>query len=1144
MSEEVTPSSVLPKKKKKFGLFRRKKKSKEKPGEASPEGSLEDNDSGVYEFSDLEEESDVETEEDDDKDTGSGIVAPGLHYTAPPNRSKSTLTDGSRGRDVTRGRSEIIGRSRSRSRSRSVSSAFRKLMGGSQPKSTLDIGTAQDFSASQRKVHPSPEDTSGSLGNSVDEPSATRKPKSKKKKKRDSSSSLGGSLTGIEISVHDDDSVEPLPTPSKKKKKSKKTKDKDSLDDDDTASRDSLPPLSKKKSSRRKKASSTDGSSAGDSSSMKKIKKKNSKRDFDVVNRAMQIKQQRVSIQNDLKDTVRQREKRAEMMREFKDHAGSSPGDNWENEEYLLSPKPEKSGRSMLSESSQKRSMGTLSTEMDGSLLVENENAVTALSETVATLSKQVGSQRKENSKLQRSLADALQKVAKLNEDLRAQGIGSAELKEVKKELEYMKTQNEKLHKALDKVEMELSTKDDQVDSMEQLVEEQVERVRFLENKLDETEDELFKMEVEMKKAGSMVTSSDNAPSQDHTEKVNSIRAGRMQRMASKKNFGRGNSVRDLISGSLDKSTHNRKASDLASRERKLEERERQIQVGRERDQSREQRLKEWEEELLEKEKVLRAGSDPMRGDVLDSRERDLEERERLLKADLEKLQQDRGKLTKLGSNIGNGQTLVIDSEDEKDLLINDLKAECQELLTEKQELIKKHEEEERQREEDLQIIQKDIDEKICKLDDENEELRQRLEEADSRAPKAEEYRKTISKLETEIVILQKASSTDGNQADVLRELQEEVTLQLTALDEENRKLSARLKQEQEKFQKQLDEKEDDILELEETIERLEKEKESGDKTRAERESAEKISQELADAFDLLREKQSEIETLQKKLGLITEEFEQRNAQELLGKNAIIQQLEEELTATKAVIEAKTSDQWSMEMKAEIKALRENIRDLNKRLKKEQHNARSKIKKLDAELCATQREASRMKQELERNEHRDQKRAALKNQTPDEDLKQHLEDLEDEVDHWKKVNIELEDELAHWKSEANALKMQIEDEEDQDLDDNASVGSFVSQVSRQSMHAHRRGSMTHGEPALRRGSLSRGEPMHMSHHSFSSVSREDMFFAPKTGVSDSASEAEASSSQRAMRTVTDLWSKMTTKQPSGPSGLYQMNLDD
>ncbi len=1137
----VTPGSVKSKKKTGLGLFGRKK-SKDKRQETSRDASQGDeHDPKAYET-------------DSDDDAASSLMAPGQHYTTPK-RTKSGSSDGKRGRDLLRGQ-DNTNSDRSRSRSRSVSSAFRKLVGGSSRiKSKKDVDAPDESSSSkrgQRKIQAFPDEAS--LGNRIEAPSETPRVTNKKKKKKDEASS-GGSLTGIEISIHDDESLGPLvsPAPKKKKKSSKKKKDKDSTEDDGSASKDSFASGSKRTS--RSKKGSVDGYSAGDTSSKKKkSKSKKSHREFDVVDRAMKIKQRRASVQGDLRMVVKQRDNRTKMMEEFKEKSSSGRETRWENEEYLISPNPGRrstlddsfnsevmqekpSTRSMFSDmSSQKKSVATISTDADRSLYIENEDTIASLSETVASLTKQVENQQNENSELQKSLADALEKIERLIDDLRRRELDSTkamnELNDLRREVESVTSQNVRLHKSLDNVEQELATKEDQLDSMEQVVDEHLDRVELLEKKLEETEEELFGLEEELKKAEAKGIQGDaGVSSHGRLEKVHSIRVGRLERMESKKNLTRGDSVRDLMNGSLDKSSHNKKVIDLASWERKLEERERQLQVARERDQTREERLEEWEKELLEKEMKLRTGPEYVRLDVLNTRDRDLEERARLLKISEEKLYEERDAFVNRRSRFHLGPQSIGSTADEKDILINDLKAECEDLIAEKEDLVRKYEEEEKQREEDLQMIQDDINERLRTLEVENEQLREQLEEAEVNVGEAKELRKRIAKLQTEVVILKKSSSAQGKEGDMLRGLQQEVTQQLVVLDEENRNLSEKLVEEQKIFRRKLKQKDETILELEEMLEEFE----SGQNSRTRGLADENKSQALADALENVKEKQADIDALQKRLSIVTEEFEERNAQELLGKDSKIRQLEDELMATRAVIEAKTSDQLSMEMKAEIKSLKQSLHDLNKRIKQDQQNARSMLNEKENALSIAEREVTQLKQLVERKEQREKQRAATSSgEAPDQDLLQHIEDLEDEVDHWKKVNIELEDELAHWRGEANELRMQVEAEEEQDLDDNVSIGSYASQLSKQSLYRSRH-------------SLANPEPLNMSHHSFSSLSKQDLFFVSDTGVPDSGTDAgsvDASSSQRAMRTVTDLWSKMTMKQPPSSSGLYQRSLDD
>lgn len=1182
MSSQITPGKVK-KKKKVLGLFGRKKKGSAGTDETAPVGATAE-EAVQYDSEEYETDS-----EDDNK-----LAIPGQHLYSNKDKDIEMANEGtSRGRGLLRGGSVRGDASRSRSRSSSVSRAFRRLVGGGGPKNggpppphpqhssrrLQDTGDEASRSQSRRSGGKKTKSSKADDASRENRPPIPRtieayqgpnediretpRAKNKKKKVKDESS-VGGSLTGIEISIQDDASNGRLSSiADRSKKKNKKKKDRDSINDDESNSKGSLPPASpRKRTTTKKKNNSFDGSSMGDSQPSSITKKKSrrkreqegrrSRADFDVVNRAMTIKNQRASVQADLKTTLERRESRRLLMEDDRLEAPAPSSQRnigaWENEEYLISPKPSKrrsfddsfgdsepmqgrpSTKSMDSEmSSLRKSYETFSSEFCPSptpAKEEDSGSGASGSGALAGLSHEIEKQKKQNSNLEKSLADALKKIEALSEDLLIQQTEAAksrnELHDVRREMSSVSEQNARLHKSLDAVERELSTKEDKIDALEQVVEQQLDRVEFLEDKLQETEEELFKMEDELKEMEAKTVVPNPEPARGRLERVNSIRMGRMERLESKRELLRGDSVRDLVNNSMDKSTHNRRASELSSRERKLEERERQVEVNRERDEAREQRLQEWEDRLEEMEKKSREKSAAVVPEVSDEKALELEKRELRLAAEWEELDRERERIQKKAQL----QTVPNLMEDEKDQLISDLRLECEDLVAEKEELIRRHEEEERQREEDLNIIQEDINARLAALDKENQALRDQLEEVEERAALVDDYKNRIATLETEIGILKKASAAAEGQEDMLRQLQDEVSEQLAELDQENKKLSERLAREQATFREQIKEKEATIEELEEMMEELEKGQES-----TEKEADKKLSQELADALEAVDEKQNEIKELQKKLGRITEEFEERNAQELLAKDAKLRQLEDELVATRAVIEAKTSDQLSSQMKAEIKSLKEIIRELNKRIKSEQHIAKTVTKQKEDTTKALQREIDRLQREVERRQKHEKLLSDSKEKgTAEADLKQHIEDLEEEVEHWKAVNCELEDEVTHWKSEANELKAKLEEQEDPDGDDNGSLGSFTSHISkqsRQSLHQSRHSIAN--------------DHMNKSHHSFSSLSKEDLFFVSGGGTANGSGDGEQSS--RAVRTVTDLWSKMTTRQPPAPaSGPYQMNL--
>lgn len=297
-----------------------------------------------------------------------------------------------------------------------------------------------------------------------------------------------------------------------------------------------------------------------------------------------------------------------------------------------------------------------------------------------------------------------------------------------------------------------------------------------------------------------------------------------------------------------------------------------------------------------------------------------------------------------------------------------------------------------------------------------------------------------------------------------------------------------------------------------------------------------------AEAFhQRIKDKHEEIVALQKKLGTITEEFEERNARELLGKDATIRQLEEELIATRAVIDAKTSDQLSVEMKGQIKSLGDQVRNLTKRLRSQQATSKAALQEKEQACSSAQREAAKLQREVNRLEERERERANSTISAATEDSKLFIVELEHEISHWKQVNAELEEEVVLFKNEAAELRNKLDEEDDNGMDDDASVGSFTSHISRQSMRQSRSSMMYQSDKAL---DMSLQE-------SFSSLSKGDTFFAPKSVGAGSTEDADetssvdlSTSSKRAMRTVSSLWSKMTQKPQQTAGGLYQMSFDD
>jgi chromosome segregation ATPase len=387
-----------------------------------------------------------------------------------------------------------------------------------------------------------------------------------------------------------------------------------------------------------------------------------------------------------------------------------------------------------------------------------------------------------------------------------------------------------------------------------------------------------------------------------------------------------------------------------------------------------------------------------------------------------------------------------------------------------------------------------------------------------------------------------------GDQDETVRQLQEEITEQLAELDEENQRLSDRIVLEEKQFEEKLREKDDIIMDLEDMMEEVQRTlevggsgahtttllKELGEHKKRIR-SAGKLQEELSEALAQIQEKQSKIEELEEILKQLNEEPLNQNTEESLVKEARTMQLEEELAAAKTELEEKSSGNYVTRLKNEIKTLKEVHKDMKNKLKREEQDSKAKLKKKDDAVSFMQNEMIKMRRDLDKFEKKEKKRAASKDKMAigGGDLQQQIEDLEDEIDHWKAVNFELEDEVGIWKSEANELKKKMNNginvKEDDDADEEVSLGSIRSFESRAS-------------------SISKMSKH--SHHSLSSITQNDLFFVSDatsvTNIPAPPPDEPSTPSQRAMRSLGGIWSKMTEKPPTRTNSAipYTMNLDD
>lgn len=176
---------------------------------------------------------------------------------------------------------------------------------------------------------------------------------------------------------------------------------------------------------------------------------------------------------------------------------------------------------------------------------------------------------------------------------------------------------------------------------------------------------------------------------------------------------------------------------------------------------------------------------------------------------------------------------------------------------------------------------------------------------------------------------------------------------------------------------------------------------------------------------------------------------------EILAREQRIIELEEELEAAKKVAEFESSDEYVERLKKEVKAYKEGHRNLKRKVKAEQQDALKRSRKKDATIQFLQKEMIKMRKDVEfRLTQQKSKRNSVKHSMKDV-AQQQMQDLEEEIAHWKGANIELEGEVSKLREEANEWKTRAKqggytdenDDEDDLSADDESVLSFRSRLS-------------------------------------------------------------------------------------------------
>jgi len=257
-------------------------------------------------------------------------------------------------------------------------------------------------------------------------------------------------------------------------------------------------------------------------------------------------------------------------------------------------------------------------------------------------------------------------------------------------------------------------------------------------------------------------------------------------------------------------------------------------------------------------------------------------------------------------------------------------------------------------------------------------------------------------------------------------------------------------------------------------------------------------STDLADAQALVQEKDKIIKDLDEKIKNLNSNGGTSQDEED-GKDLLIRELQNQLVNAKKEASTLSSGSYVTRLKLEIKKLRESVKDLKKRLKDAEIASKANMEKKDDSMRLLEKQMNKFKIELERRDKRE-KNFGSDQRISDSALQSHIDDLEDEISHWKSTNADLENEVE-------ALKSKVDEQHDyylseDDIEDDCSIGSLASVNSRMSL----------------------------------SMSHENDFFLSESTHSVNSTLDEPATPSRAMRTVSNIWSKMRNgPEPPNPN---------
>ena len=1065
-----------------------------------------------------------------DDDSDHNIAAPGAHYNTTGYEDddsyysyKESDYDSDRGRGRNKGR----GLSQDRSRSRSVSQRLGHLMGSkrriqkedydnaySPPSGNIEMpfdSPVTEGGKRKKKVVrvvkkkklkvPKNPDFDGSVD--FDDEDYSPKKSKKKKKKSPLEAALARDLAAMAI---EDEEILSATT-GKSKKKKKKQPSISLLDDDDPEFVSPGSQSSKKKKVKKaseRSARKLPGIDIDEEFSGKK-KKKAKKSEAEMIAEA---KKMRKNINNEMKEAVKHRESRAMMVQQMKNRlpepldyksdsdsmhevpsrkaskgsGGSESGDD------TIGDWPEPSRMSSRSGSRSLRNFPTQDTEFavkkksledfdefakswNDKLKLEKDEDETVMSmaETVQSMSKQLEKQQQETRELNKQLAESLKRIAELNEECRKE---QSEAAKATKDLIDVRVE-------MNKVAEERNSIQDMLDQSEKKVLLKDKRIESLEtaveiqlDKVDMLEEKLEKTEEELFKLEEEITTLEEKSIVGTSDNSKS-RSERMDSLRQERKERMESFLQDkkdpLLGGSVHVSSR-----PSATHHGELDQREKQL----------DERERELNERGLQMDK---------------DRDYDLEREKRLDEWEHE-LEEKAKKLSDLSSN-----GLSRDSG-EKHLELDELR---------------------RNLEKDRAAFE--VEKQNFKASKKEFEEEQRKSEGSSQSEgadpeKVQQLQEVITNLAEEISFLKDQNEKLKSKKSKMAAGRDEMAQKLDTLEDENKSLTDRL----EKLHLEVEEKvahpvseSQEIADLRATVAELKEVLEETDE-------GSNISTLLAKINDL-KQQNSRVTYLQSELARATDTIVEKDMQFKSLRNDKIKELEEEIETLRGELEAGSN---VGNLRKEIRSLRAEVKDLRKKLRVEQKETDKKLERKDEAIVFMQNEMMRIKKDLEKAEKLLKKGGNGVVSSTDHNAQKQIDDLEDEIAHWKSVNADLEEEvrtlkLAATEEQPKKLPFKFERSSSDSLDleddfdaDERSLGS-----------AHTFGSR--------------------DNHSVSSVHKKDLFFvSDKTnaGAINAADDDGKTPSQRLGRSLATLWGNISSPNPEQPKkpvgGLYSRNRDD